>query len=610
MKKQRCYGCMKLTEHKICTHCGYDNSKDNGTHRLPAGTILQDQYLIGCVLGQGGFGITYFGWDLNLEIPIAVKEYYPNGMVMRDNSVSTEVQSYAGELSIRFGNNKERFLREAKMLARFSDTPEIVQIRSFFLANNTAYIVMEYVDGITLKEHIKRSGGKLGLEETFCIMEPLIAALGKVHKTGLVHRDISPDNIMMLPNGKVKLLDFGAVRDVGDAKIDKELTKSTEAILKHGYAPIEQYQNRGNLGPWTDVYALCATIYYCLTGEVPEEAPERMLGGQEFGIASKIADIREEQALILEKGLALRPAERIASMEELYCLLYPERAKELEITIPKTKMNTDKTEIVGKNRWKTVVAACMVVLFIAAGIWFALQNHGEDMISKGEDEAQNEDYVLQGECGDDIRWEMDMESGRLSLYGSGETWKYTFSEELPEDPFDPYAESDYDCIGYPEWWFYVDKVEEIYVGEGITYLSGGLFCFMENLKSVEMVSVETVEGTFNHCGLEEIVIPQTVENIGQAFYGCEDLKTIVIENGSGYVEPSLLIGPISLEAIYCGPDVQWQEWWSDVDEFEHMVGDEISSECVLYVYEGSSAEEFAIKYQLPYEIWDGRQSKK
>ena len=325
MDFNRCYGCMKpKTGGPVCEYCGYQDGSANAMHQLPVGTVLKEQYLVGRVLGQGGFGITYLGWDLYLDIPVAIKEYYPNGMVMRESTISLDVVSCGGDDGLRFRNNKERFLREAKMLARFSQVTEIVQIRNFFLTNNTAYIVMEYVEGKTLKQYVKDRGGRLSVEETLSILGPVMEALSKVHKAGVVHRDISPDNVMMLPDGSAKLLDFGAVRDVGAAAVDKELTKSTEAILKQGYAPIEQYQKRGSLGPWTDVYALCATIYFCLTGEPPADAPERLLMDEALYLEEKVPELKMLQRQALEHGLTLRTEQRTGSMELLYEELFRE----------------------------------------------------------------------------------------------------------------------------------------------------------------------------------------------------------------------------------------------------------------------------------------------
>ena len=312
---------MKPVTDRICPNCGFDGRNTNALHQLPMGTVLQGQYVIGRVLGQGGFGITYLGWDNFLDIPVAIKEYYPSGMVMRDSTISLETLDCSGDHADRFHHNRERFLREAKALARFSQVPEVVQVKNFFLANNTAYIVMEYVEGIDLKQYVKQRGGKLTVEETLRILGPVVKTLGKIHQAGIVHRDISPDNIMMLPDGSAKLLDFGAVRNVS-FEPGKELTKSTEAILKQGYAPIEQYQKRGSLGPWTDVYALCATIYYCTTGTIPVDAPSRMLDRKEVDWGM-IPGITKKQKQALRKGMEPQAADRTASVAALMRSLYP-----------------------------------------------------------------------------------------------------------------------------------------------------------------------------------------------------------------------------------------------------------------------------------------------
>jgi len=317
MAEQRCPGCMQTKlQHPVCEHCGYDARTPNLPHQLPAGTVLQNRYLVGKVLGQGGFGITYMGWDQYLDAPVAIKEYYPNGIVIRDSSLSLSVTAIEGEYSKFYAENRQRFFREAKALARFAEVPNIVHIQNLFLDNNTAYIVMEYLHGVTLKHYVSKKDGKLSPKETFAILLPIMKALETVHEAGIVHRDLSPDNIMLLPGGKAKLLDFGAVREVHDAEVDKPLTQSTEAILKHGFAPIEQYQRRGGLGPWTDVYALCATIYYCLTGTVPEDAPLRVMGEAEVDWSS-VPGLTAQQQRALAAGMAIAPKQRTRSVKEL-----------------------------------------------------------------------------------------------------------------------------------------------------------------------------------------------------------------------------------------------------------------------------------------------------
>ncbi len=288
----------------------------NKTHQLPLGTMLQGQYRIGPVLGQGGFGITYRGWDVRLSVSVAIKEYYPSGLVTRDCTKSLQAACTAGEEQFRKG--RERFLREAMTLARLRHIPEIVCVHNFFEENGTAYIVMEYVEGTDLRGYIESRGGRLTAGETFAIVGPVMEALSKVHDGGLIHRDISPDNIMLPKKGGIKLLDFGTAKDVDP---QSGTPRSTEAILKHGFAPIEQYQRQGAQGPWTDEYALCATAYYCLTGRVPPDAPERLTDGIQVPWY-QIPDLTPKQITALSKGMSVLAKDRYPSLRELFHDLY------------------------------------------------------------------------------------------------------------------------------------------------------------------------------------------------------------------------------------------------------------------------------------------------
>ena len=321
METKCCYGCMQEKEGTpFCEHCGYDERIPNGAHQLPKGTVLRGQYLIGKVLGQGGFGITYLGKDLTLDIPVAIKEYYPTGVVTRESTYSHTLSVATGAEDTRFEENRDRFLREARTLAKLQDVPEVVQIKNFFPENNTAYIIMGYVNGITLKEYLSRRGGKLSAQETFQLLQPLLRALDRVHKAGLVHRDISPDNIMITPEGQVRLIDFGAAHAATNAG-----DKSTQAVLKHGFAPPEQYQRKGQLGPWTDVYAICATIYNCLTGLTPPTATDRFVGEEDFTWDS-IPGLTAQQREALSRGVALQYAQRTQTMEAFCSQLFAEEA--------------------------------------------------------------------------------------------------------------------------------------------------------------------------------------------------------------------------------------------------------------------------------------------
>ena len=308
---------MQMKNNVVCEHCGFDERTPTPRHQLPAGIVLNNQFRIGRALGQGGFGITYMGWDLHLETPVAIKEYFPAGYVHRDCSVSMEVIGNQ-QMNTAFENGKAYFIREAKSLARLSNVPEIVHIKSFFQANGTAYIVMEYVKGITLKQYVVQNGYRLSVQQTLSILGPVMEALAKVHDAGLIHRDISPDNIMLLPGGKVKLLDFGAARDTGTEDPGKELPRSTQAVVKNGFAPVEQYQRRGALGTWTDVYALCATVFYCIAGSAPAAAMDRMVYQQELDWANLAPELTMQQRDALNRGLELIPTKRTRTVRELY----------------------------------------------------------------------------------------------------------------------------------------------------------------------------------------------------------------------------------------------------------------------------------------------------
>ena len=316
-----CINCMreKSSPEGRCEHCGFDPAGTSVPHHhLAPFVILAGKYLVGRAIGEGGFGITYIGMDLNLEIRVAIKEYYPNGCAIRDSSGdSSSVQSYAGEQQAFFEAGREKFINEAKILAKCINLPGIVTVKDFFKENHTAYIVMEYVDGKTLKSYLKERGGKISAEETLRMMRPVIRSLGEVHKMNLIHRDISPDNIMIRQDGTMKVLDFGGARDFVAAG-----GKSMSIMLKPGYAPEEQYRTHGEQGPWTDVYALCATMYRCITGEIPPEAMDRTYQDHLKPVSSFPVPCPAHVAHAIEKGLSVYKNARFQSMGDLYIALY------------------------------------------------------------------------------------------------------------------------------------------------------------------------------------------------------------------------------------------------------------------------------------------------
>ena len=275
---------------------------------LPEGTILAGQYMIEKALGQGGFGITYRAVDHKTGQKVAVKEFFPDTLAYRE---TTTVISYPGERTENYEYGKESFLQEAQTLAEFIGNENIVRIHSYFEENGTAYFVMDYIEGKSFDEYLKEKGGRIGIEETERILLPIMDALNAVHSKGIVHRDVTPDNIYLTNDGKVKLLDFGAARySLGDK------SRSLDVILKHGFAPKEQYTRRGKQGPFTDVYSLGATFYFALTGKRPPDSVERLDEDDLIPPSSLGVEIPKQKEDAILKALSVQPQDRFQSMGE------------------------------------------------------------------------------------------------------------------------------------------------------------------------------------------------------------------------------------------------------------------------------------------------------
>lgn len=304
---QLCMGCMRSKLAPDCPFCGWRESAAPPTEPyLPPRTLLNSRYLIGRVLGHGGFGITYLGWDTTLNIKIAVKEYFPTGLMARVPG-QTAVSAYSGARGESYQAGLARFLEEARELARFDDQANIVGVRDFFAANGTAYMVMQCLVGCTLKDYLsEQPGQRLAYALALRILLPVLDALDSVHAAGLIHRDISPDNIYLTSQGQVKILDFGAARQTLPGQ-----EQSLSVILKPGYAPFEQYQSRGEQGAWTDVYATAATLYRMLTGVTPPDSIDR-LAAEKLQLPSALgADVSPQAEDVLLHALSIRAEERI-----------------------------------------------------------------------------------------------------------------------------------------------------------------------------------------------------------------------------------------------------------------------------------------------------------
>lgn len=352
-----CINCMKEKEpeQNICPHCHFDQSTYVlSPYVLTPYTVLNGRYLVGKVLGKGGFGITYIAMDMMLERVVAIKEFFVQGYMYRDNSTSTSisVSTSAGDSQEQYYRvNREKFEREAKIIAHLDGLNGIVKVYDFFYENDTVYMVLEYLDGINLKEYVKIHGGKLNTSEVISKLDCIMVSVQKLHEHGILHRDISPDNIMVLGDGSLKLLDFGG------AKIQANTGLSNMVIAKKGYTPIEQYHTDGNQGVWTDVYAMAATIYFCITGKVPDESICRVekdtlkKPSEEQGVF-----ISKKQEAVLMKGMAVKSQDRYHSMEEF--------RREL--------MNSGKnlgiTEKGGFKNKKIIIGAAAFMVILGGGI--------------------------------------------------------------------------------------------------------------------------------------------------------------------------------------------------------------------------------------------------
>ena len=313
MQANICYNCFQDIENVsgACPHCGYDPEKERETFplALPHGSTLGGRYILGRVLGQGGFGITYVAQDYKTKSLVAVKEFFPETTAVRANGRT--VSSYSGQREENFLFGKKRFLEEAETLAEFIGNENIVRVHSYFEENNTAYFVMDYVKGISLQDYVTNQGGRLPWPEAERLLLPVMNALEAVHSKGIIHRDVTPDNIVITEDGNAKLLDFGAARySMGDK------SRSLDIVLKHGYAPKEQYTRHGRQGAYTDVYSLAATFYSVITGRLLPDSIDRMEKDDLILPSSLGVDIPEQTEDALVKALSVQAEDRFQSMRE------------------------------------------------------------------------------------------------------------------------------------------------------------------------------------------------------------------------------------------------------------------------------------------------------
>ena len=366
-----CPNCMATVESEAerCQRCGWSMSWKNNEYHLPVNTILKGRYLVGRAIGGNQFDITYVGLDLTSWTKVAIKEYYPYDCAQRRMDTAVRVipqQIWSPTPEKDFAAGKVNFTASARALIRFKDEPSVVSVRDCFEENGTAYAVTEFLEGkrfdMVLKEH-----GRFTMSETLNILEPVMAALEKMHACGLMHWDIRPRNMVQLPDGRIKLIDFG----IPEQHIDTCIVDLP--TVWEDYVPAEQYERNGSYGPWSDIYALCAVMYNMITGEIPEVAGARKFRDDLKKPSELGAAITPVQEAALMKGLAIDSADRFRSIGELRKAFAGEtdiRKDNGKPHKPKRRQGASAAKGAGKkrSRIKIIIAAVAAVLVIAAGV--------------------------------------------------------------------------------------------------------------------------------------------------------------------------------------------------------------------------------------------------
>lgn len=488
-----CPHCMYPASGPVCKRCGKSTSWTPGEQQLPAGTMLDGsglhRYLTGAAIGQGGFGITYIAVEPDSGKRVAVKECFPVQCASRAAG-GVRVEPKPG-MAAQLQGALNSFLDEARLLAKQTELKSVVQVEDFFSTNGTAYLVMEYLDGVTLSDKMKAEG-RLPAQKLLSMLRPLMEDIGKLHASGIIHRDISPDNIMWMPDDTLKLLDFGCARSMEDGK-------SMSVLLKHGFAPVEQYQTRGQ-GPWTDIYSLCATIYYCITGTLPTSAVERLEGDALVPPTALGAELTAKEETALLWGLAVQPTRRPQNIELLIGQLCPVPPKKPVKRKKRKKPEDSGKAKAGKVPAKRIIglAAAALVLIIALVLIF-----GED-----EEPSYGSPAYEPG--------------GYIAAATASPTAK-------PTPTFTP-VDGVSDGFEYTSYGDYI-------VVTGFEGAAEDILTVPEEIDGVPVTTIAD-EAFKSQTAMSSVIIPASVEEVGsQAFAGCSSLRMVFarrdMEIGSG-----------------------------------------------------------------------------
>lgn len=476
---------------------------------LYEGVMLERKYAIQNVIGVGGFGIIYLAEDINLKLKVAIKEYFPFGIVTRISKDDLAIHALGGKYEQQYSRGLKQFEQEANHLFLFRNCDGVVDILNFFYANNTAYIVMEYVFGNNLREYLERNGGKMHLNEACKLIRPVIESLEIVHKSGIVHCDISPDNIMITEEGNVKIIDFGSAYSIEAHNEERSI------LLKRGYSPPELYQEKGKIGSWSDVYSVCATLFRMITGErVPELLVDNQ--GSDIKLLLKQRDNTLPIYLVntIEKGLDRSVEQRIQNMTEL-----------LEYLLLKKSISENK-KIYPKALF---VGCCVLGMLMAGSILFSLKKQTVDDNNISTDDGSGSSFDIQVSNKTDMEWEKDHYNTQEIVTIQEDKIQYTdkshFSYEENDDGIIIIgSDGETTELLIPEQIDGRDVIKISGVGGNVT-----------NIVIPDTV-VQIDPYAFRNCAyLKEIYIPDSVEKIGTgAFDNCFSLSDITVEDNSSY----------------------------------------------------------------------------
>ncbi len=366
-----CMGCMENIEDEVlqCPHCGFMQNNQNVQGLLQTGTILQNRYIVGRSIGNGGFGVTYIGLDAQLKRKIAIKEFFPRKTSARMKD-GLHVVAPSMECQQAFKRGLEQFLNEAKHLARLSHIQGIVYIYNFFQENGTGYIIMEYLEGKDLRNLLHQHNEKLPFDEAKELILSVLYILKNVHMNGILHRDIAPDNVFITEDKIVKLIDFGAARHAV-----RQPSEETDVLLKVGYAPVEQYYVDGKQGAWTDMYEVGALFYRMLTGVKPIPSIERAKKDtlqlpSELGV--ELPDYAEAAIMT---SLNIDSRYRIQSARDYMHALHGDSFQPTEWTVETTLFEQDELEqthkFFSKKRILLLIVICLAI--VASGMAAAIK---------------------------------------------------------------------------------------------------------------------------------------------------------------------------------------------------------------------------------------------